>query len=250
MINLKRKNRIIHIYIISAILIIALSTVFFIMYKYNIEGERNLPFNITKLIVISSAETENFEKQESIYQADVIQKNDIYIAIEKNQNYKKTDAIKEITFNNFKILEQSKIGKLNFYRTTTEGTKTFEYTENYLINNEIKYIGGKETNLQEEQMTIANQGGLLKISATIEDLGKLTYTENENITSDGRLLNKLNLKSEDIKTKISFDVIMKLSSGNTFKTTITLDLPTGDIVNEGVSTTENNNLEKLVFKRI
>ncbi len=250
MINLKRKNRIIHIYIISAILIIALSTVFFIMYKYNIEGERNLPFNITKLIVISSAETENFEKQESIYQADVIQKNDIYIAIEKNQNYKKTDAIKEITFNNFKILEQSKIGKLNFYRTTTEGTKTFEYTENYLINNEIKYIGGKETNLQEEQMTIANQGGLLKISATIEDLGKLTYTENENITSDGRLLNKLNLKSEDIKTKISFDVIMKLSSGNTFKTTITLDLPTGDIVNEGVSTTENNNLEKLVFKRV
>lgn len=250
MINLKRKNRIIHIYIISAILIIALSTVFFIMYKYNIEGERNLPFNITKLIVISSAETENFEKQESIYQADVIQKNDIYIAIEKNQNYKKTDAIIEITFNNFKILEQSKIGKLNFYRTTTEGTKTFEYTENYLINNEIKYIGGKETNLQEEQMTIANQGGLLKISATIEDLGKLTYTENENITSDGRLLNKLNLKSEDIKTKISFDVIMKLSSGNTFKTTITLDLPTGDIVNEGVSTTENNNLEKLVFKRV
>lgn len=250
MIDLKRKNRIIHIYIISAILIIALSTVFFIMYKYNIEGERNLPFNITKLIVISSAETENFEKQESIYQADVIQKNDIYIAIEKNQNYKKTDAIKEITFNNFKILEQSKIGKLNFYRTTTEGTKTFEYTENYLINNEIKYIGGKETNLQEEQMTIANQGGLLKISATIEDLGKLTYTENENITSDGRLLNKLNLKSEDIKTKISFDVIMKLSSGNTFKTTITLDLPTGDIVNEGVSTTENNNLEKLVFKRV
>ncbi len=250
MINLKRKNRIIHIYIISAILIIALSTVFFIMYKYNIEGERNLPFNITKLIVISSAETENFEKQESIYQADVIQKNDIYIAIEKNQNYKKTDAIKEITFNNFKILEQSKIGKLNFYRTTAEGTKTFEYTENYLINNEIKYIGGKETNLQEEQMTIANQGGLIKISATIEDLGKLTYTENENITSDGRLLNKLNLKSEDIKTKISFDVIMKLSSGNTFKTTITLDLPTGDIVNEGVSTTENNNLEKLVFKRV
>ena len=250
MINLKRKNRIIHIYIISAILIIALSTVFFIMYKYNIEGERNLPFNITKLIVISSAETENFEKQESIYQADVIQKNDIYIAIEKNQNYKKTDAIKEITFNNFKILEQSKIGKLNFYRTTTEGTKTFEYTENYLINNEIKYIGGKETNLQEEQMTIAYEGGLLKISATIEDLGKLIYTENENITSDGRLLNKLNLKSEDIKTKISFDVIMKLSSGNTFKTTITLDLPTGDIVNEGVSTTENNNLEKLVFKRV
>lgn len=247
--GLKRKNRIIHIYIISIILVIALSTVFFIMYKYNVEGEKNLPFNITKLMIISSAETKNFEKQENNYQADVIQKNDIYIAIEKNENYKKTDTIKEIIFKNFEIIEQAKTGKINIYRTS-EGTNTFEYIEKYLINNEVIFTGGKETNLNQEQMTIGNQGGLLKISITLEDLGKLIYTENENIESNGKLLNKLNLKNEDIQTKLSFDVIIKLNSENTFKTNIILDLPVGDIVNEGVCTRENNNLEKLVFKRI
>lgn len=247
--GLERKNRIIHIYIISVILVIALSTVFFIMYKYNVEGEKNLPFNITKLMIISSAETKNFEKQENNYQADVIQKNDIYIAIEKNENYKKTDTIKEIIFENFEIIEQAKIGKINIYRTS-EGTNTFEYIEKYLINNEVIFTGGKETNLNQEQMTIGNQGGLLKISITLEDLGKLIYTENENIESNGKLLNKLNLKNEEIQTKLSFDVIIKLNSENTFKTNIILDLPVGDIVNEGVCTSENNNLEKLVFKRI
>lgn len=247
--GLKRKNRVIHIYIISVILVIALSTVFFIMYKYNVEGEKNLPFNITKLMIISSAETKNFEKQENNYQADVIQKNDIYIAIEKNENYKKTDTIKEIIFKNFEIIEQAKTGKINIYRTS-EGTNTFEYIEKYLINNEVIFTGGKETNLNQEQMTIGNQGGLLKISITLEDLGKLIYTENENIESNGKLLNKLNLKNEDIQTKLSFDVIIKLNSENTFKTNIILDLPVGDIVNEGVCTSENNNLEKLVFKRI
>lgn len=249
MIELKRKSRIIHIYIISIILIMTLITIFFIMYKYHVEGEKNLPFNITKLIVISSAETENFERNENIYQANVIQKNDIYIAIEKNQNYKKEDAIKEITFNNFKVVTPGKIGNVKIYRTAN-GEKTFEYIENYLIDNEIKYTGDKETNLKQEQMTIANQGGLLEISAIIENLGKITYIENENIASDGRLLSKLSLSSEDIKTKISFDVIMRLTSGNTFKTTITLDLPADDIINDGVSTTENTDLSKLVFKRI
>ena len=47
---------------------------------------------------------------------------------------------------------------------------------------------------------------------------------------------------------MSFDMIMELSGGNTFKTTITLELPTGDIVTEGVSTNEID-VSKLVFKR-
>ena len=49
-------------YLIMLFLILILSTTFFIMYKYYVEGEQNIPFNITKMIVISSAETQNFAK--------------------------------------------------------------------------------------------------------------------------------------------------------------------------------------------
>ena len=248
MIEVRKNNKSIQVYIIALFLTISLCIIMFLMYKYYVEGEKNLPFNITKQIVISSASTENFERNEDVYEADIIQKNDIFIGIEKNPNYKKEDAIKEVLFNNFKVLEPGKIGKVETYRTSED--ETFKYIEKYLAIDEIKYVGAKDTNLKEEQMTIGNQGGLLEISIILNDLGRFTYTENENIESDGRLLKKLNLKTEDIKTKISFDVVIKLVSGNIFKTTITLDLPISDIANEGVSTVENTNLDKLVFKRI
>ena len=63
------------------------------MYKYYVEGEKNIPFNISKLIVISSAETQNFTKNAEIYQADVAQKNDIYIVIEKNKRITRKNLV-------------------------------------------------------------------------------------------------------------------------------------------------------------
>ena len=98
-------------------------------------------------------------------------------------------------------------------------------------------------------MTISNQGGLLELSAIINDLGKITYLENDNVITDGSLLNRLQLTNEDVKVKVSFDMTIELSGGNTFKTTIVLNLPVGDIVTEGVSTYEVD-LSKLVFKRV
>lgn len=246
MIDIQKRNT--KKYIILFFLILLFSTTFFIMYKYYVEGEKNLPFNITKLVVVSSAKTEDIEINENTYEANVIQKNDIYIAIERNKNYSKEDAIKKITLNNFKVAESGKKGTAKFYRTSL-GENAFEYIENYEIKDIIEYTGAKETNLNLENMTISNQGGLIELSVILNDLGKITYLENDNVVTDGSLLNRLQLSNEDVKVKVSFDMIMELSGGNTFKTTITLELPTGDIVNEGVSTNEID-VSTLVFKRI
>lgn len=246
MIDIQRKSK--QKYIILFFLILIFSVTFFIMYKYYVEGEKKLPFNITKLVVASSANTEDIEINENTYEANVIQKNDIYLAIEKNEDFSKEDAIKKITLNNFKVIEQGKKGTIKFYRTS-QGENEFEYIENYEINGKVEYIGSKETNLKLENMTIANQGGLIKLSVILNDLGKITYLEDDNVMADGTLLNRLQLSKEDVKVKVSFDMIMELSGGNTFKTTIFLELPTGDIVTEGVSTNEID-VSKLVFKRI
>ncbi len=235
-------------YIVALFLVLVFSTTFFIMYRYYVEGEKNLPFNITKLIVISSAKTEDIEINENTYEANVIQKNDIYLAIEKNKNYSKEDAIKKIIFNNFKIIEYGEKGILKFYRTS-QGEKNFEYIENYELKNKVEYTGAKETNLKIENMTISNQGGLIELSVILDDLGKITYSENDDISADGRLLDRLQLTNEDVEIKVAFDMVMELTGGNTFKTTVFLDLPAGDIVTEGVST-EEIDLSKLVFKRI
>ena len=246
MIDTKKRNK--QKYIILFFLILVFCTTFFIMYKYHIEGEKNIAFNITKLVVVSSAKTEDIEINEKTLEANVIQKNDIYLAIEKNKNYSKEDAIKKITFNNFKVIESGEKGTVKFYRTSL-GDNSFEYIENYEIKDNLEYKGSKETNLKLENMTISNQGGLIKLSAIINDLGKISYSENDNIITDGSLLNKLQLTSNDVKCEISFDMVMELTGGNTFKTTIVLELPAGDIITEGVSTNEID-ISKLVFKRI
>lgn len=235
-------------YVILFFIILIFCTTFFIMYKYHVEGEKNIPFNITKFLVVSSAKTENIELNENIYEANVIQKNDLYIAIEKNKEHSKEDAIKKITINNFKIVEDSKKGNVKIYRTSL-GTNNYEYIENYEIKDSIEYTGAKETNLKTENMTISNQGGVIELSVILNDLGKVTYNEDDNILSDGRLLNRLQITSEEIRKTITFDMYIELVGGNTFKTTISLEMPTGDIVNDGVNTNEID-LSKLVFKRV
>ena len=235
-------------YVILFFLLLVLFTTFFIMYKYHVEGEKNIPFNITKIVLVSSAKTEDIEINENIYEANVIQKNDIYLAIEKNKNYSKEDAIKKITINNLQIIKNGNKGTLKLYRTSS-GTNDFDYIENYEIKDSIEYIGSKITNLKLENMTVSNQGGLIELSAIIDELGKIVYSENDNISADGTLLNRLQLTNEEIKHIISFDLTIELTGGNTFKTTITIELPTGNIVNDGVSIKEVD-LSKLVFKRI
>lgn len=242
----RKKNK--EKYIILFFVILIFCTTFFIMYKYYVEGEKNLPFNITKLLVVSSAKTENIELNEDIYEANIIQKNDLYIAIEKNKEYSKEDAIKKITINNFKIEENSDKGTVKIYRPVA-GEKTYEYTENYEIKEEVIFTGSKETNLKTESMTISNQGGVIELSVILNDLGKITYNEEENILADGSLLNRLQISSEEIRKTITFDMYIELAGGNTFKANISLEIPTGDISNEGVVSNEID-LSKLVFKRV
>ena len=243
------KNKTIRNCLILLFLALLFSIVIFIMYKYHVEGEKNMPFSITKLVTISSAKTKDLELNDGLYQANVIQNNDIFIAIEKNKKYSKEDSIKSIAISNFNVVEQSLVGDIKAYRTCEED-KNFNYSEKYEVQNSLEYFGDLNTNLKMEKMTIANQGGLLEFSIVLDNLGKITYEEKANITSDGTLLNKLNIANEDIKTAISFDLIMNLSSGKTFKTTVKLELPCGDITKNGVATNDNYDLDKLVYKRI
>ena len=242
-------NKNIKKYVLLFALIIAISIIIFIIIKYSVEGEKNIPFNITKLTIISSAETEELENNDNLYQANIIQKNDIYLAIEKNEKYKKQDAIKKITFNNFSIIQQGITGTIKIYRPCLE-EKKYIYTDNYEVTDSLEVYGDLNTNLKMEKMTISNQGGVLEFSIVLDNIGKITYEENESIISDGTLLTRLNLGTTDIETIVSFDMLIELSSGKTFKTTIELELPVGDIAKDGVCTNENVNLDKLVFKRV
>ena len=240
------KKRIIHTYVVIVIVIMILLIASLFMFKYHVEGETNLPFNLKKINVVSTAESDLNQDEEGIWHAGILQKNDIFFTIEKNSNYKKEEAIKKVSFENFQVTKINENMVVDIYRPTTSAS-TYNYSEEYKIQNSLEYVGGQSTNI--EVLQINNQGGLIGFSITSGNLGEYIFSENEKLPSDGRLLAKAGIKSEDINFKISFDLIIETESNHRFKANIVLDLPTGDILEEGVGSIEDAQLEKVVFKR-
>ena len=75
------------------------------MLKYAVEGENNMPFELSQLIVVSTAEGVENNQNENIWNFDLMQNNDVYLYIGKNKSYKETEIIKRIIINNIKVEE-------------------------------------------------------------------------------------------------------------------------------------------------
>ena len=239
------KKRIIHTYVVIAIVIMIILIASLLMFKYHVEGEKNLPFVVKKINIISTAESDLNQDEEGIWHAGILQKNDIFFTIEKNSEYKKEDAIKKLSFENFQVVKTNENMVVEIYRPTTSAS-TYNYSEEYKVQR-LDYQGGQSTNI--EVLQINNQGGLIGFSITSGNLGEYIFSENEKLPSDGRLLAKAGIKSEDINFEISFDLIIETESNHKFKANITLDLPTGNILEEGVGSLEDTELQNVIFKR-
>ncbi len=241
------KKRIIHTYVVIFVVIMIILIAALLMFKYHVEGETNLPFILKKMNVISTAESDIKQDEEGNWHAGILQKNDIFFTIEKNSEYKKEEAIKRISFENFQVIKTNENMVVEIYRPTTS-VSTYNYSEEYKIENTLEYQGGQSTNT--EILQVNNQGGLVGFSITSDNLGEYIFSENEQLPSDGRLLKKAGIKSEDINFKISFDLIIETESDHKFKANIVLDLPIGDILQEGVGSLEDTQLTNVVFKRV
>lgn len=241
------KKRIIHIYVVILIVIIILLTAGFFMLKYNVEGEKNLPFKLKKINVISTAESDIKQDDEENWHAGILQENDVFLVIEKNEYYKKEDTIKSIKLENFKIIKSNEDMQVKIYRPKSNDFD-YLYSDEFEVLDIVQFDGELNTNL--EDLQINNQGGTIGFSIAVDNLGEYKFSLNEKVPSDGKLLAKAGLKTEEIKFTVSFDLIIETGSGNKFKSTITLKLPTGDILKEGVSTYENAELKDIVFKRV
>lgn len=247
MIQFQEKKFSLGMYITIVSIVMALIVVCFTMYKYSIEGESRPPFVISKIIVTSGAKTTDMVNKESGYVANVLQNNDIRIAIQKNPEYKKEAKMKKVTINNVQITETNNANGIALYRPS-KGTNLFEYQEQYIVNGDMEYLGSSETDIKGDTLKISNQGGILELSATQNNLGQIEYKENEQVAIDGTLINKLGLKQEDVSFKLTFDLIVELDSNVKYKTTITMDLPKGNITENGIEIYEQSDF-KAVFKR-
>ena len=227
------------------IIIIAFSAALWIMLKYNNEGEKNMPFNLSKILVISSAETQEKAENENEYKwnVDINQYNDFYIEFVKNENNKETDFIKSVTIEDVKFSEPSK-GRVYMYMPSSKEGKKFEYEDIFLVSNSLKYNGGNADNIN--SLTVGNQGGTIVFRILNKNISEYVSEEDDEISLDGTLLEKTNVKLEDVNFTISFDIKIE-TLNNTYLGSVELQLPVGDISKEGVC---QKNITNVVFKRI
>lgn len=242
-ITTKDKIKILKPAIIKMIIILVFFVILLLMLKYAIQGEspKDLPFYVEKITVASTADSIKKDTTDFLWCGDLVQVNDIYLKIDKNEN--KNSAIKNIYINNFQIEKP-------LYPVDTNINKIYSTAEQekYLDENlqEIQFVGSEKTDL--ENLTIGNQGGTIGFRFLLTNLGEYKSNENQ-ITYNGTLLQNLNITFEQIKCKISFDCIIETDKGIKYKTNISVDVPSGDIIKEGYSVKEVPETD-LIFKRI
>ena len=242
-INTKQFHIIMVLFIIFAILFV----VGVISLKYNVEGEGNLPFYVSKISIISNVEGIDVEDNTNKWNLQVNQNNDIYLYIKKNNDYKDTEIIESVKLNNFNIEQNSKIGEIKLLKPDSNvDSVIFKNTSENEVDS-IEYIGDMDSSIKE--MKISNQGGLVVFRYAINNLGNYVSNDDEQI-NHSELLKKLNVNNDDLKFKVSFDIYITLNGGKAYKSNIDLELPVNDVVNQGTQSMEYTDLENIVFKRM
>ena len=238
-------KKIFHVWMIIAIIAIILIIAGIIMLRYQVEGESNLPFEISKMIIVSTAEGKEIEATgNEKWNFSVSQNNDIYISINKNEDYKGNANIKNLSIENINIQKAEGAEKIKLYRAN--GTGRISEEDKYLVQNYVTYAGEEDSDL--ENLKIDNQGGILVFRSVNENVCEIRSNEEE-IIHDGTLLAKGNANEENLKYTLSFDLVIETNKGIKYRGTISLNLPEGKILEEGKGQIEKTNFDDIIFKR-
>lgn len=240
-------KRAFHISMVVGIVIIIAFIALMMALKYDVDGETDMPFDVKKISVISTVDGQNVENSTAKWDLNVNQNNDIYVYIEKNENYKKTETINNVYMDNFKIINKPVKGSVVFYKPSNNSTSIFQNLDEYKIEN-INYVGSKNSDMK--NMQISNQGGIVVFRCSNNGLGEYISNEDEQIEYNS-LLKKIKVVENEVKMKISFDMTIILNSGVVFKASnIELELPYNDIVEKGTTSGDITDLKDIVFKRV
>ena len=227
-------------------IIIILMGVASMMLKYEVEGEKSLPYNLSKILVVSTVEGTQNDDGQNIFNINVKQANDLYLYIDKSDSTDET--IKQITLTNFDIKKSPKKGQMAIYRPTGDINDLYTYSEQNYLDNSLTYTGSAIDDLK--TLEISNTGGVIGCRISLDDLGIFVSNETTEIVYDGTLLQNLGITVEDISFNISFDIQIETSENVTYKGTISLELPAQDLIEKGSSNFEITDFSDVVFKRV
>lgn len=232
-----------------AAFIIAIALVIFDMVRYSEEGEKELPFYINKILLISTVDGEQVDDPDNIWNINVTQVNDAYIYIEENEkNANSKVTIESVSLENFTINQAPQKGNVKILRPTGDMPTLYANSSENYLESSILYMGDRVDDMKAGD--IGNKGGTIGFRCAIADLGNFISDSEEVVFYDGRLLENLGIKEEEIKTKLSFDIVIETSEHVKFKGTINIEMPIEGVLENGSSNIEITDFSDVIFKRI
>ena len=242
-----KKREIIKKSIFFAFVVIMILFAVLIVLRYEVEGEKKLPYKISKILLVSTVDGKQNEDPENLWNIDITQTNDIFIYIDPESNPKET--IKEISLENFSLSKEPQKGKISILRPTADLDNLYTNSVQDYFNDKIVYQGAKLDSMK--ALEISNNGGVVGFRASLNDLGKfISNDENTEIIYDGRLLSNLGVSLEEINFTLNFDIVITTSENISYKGVLSLDMPTNEIIEQGASKIEITDFSDIIFKRV
>lgn len=207
-----------------------------------IKSDTKIPFEISKITIVSTVNGENQESidNEHIWNLNVIQNNDMYIDIYKNEG---NEIIDKVIIDSFRLEKIPQKGEAYIYGPN-KGIRLFENTEKNTVEDELTFISGEISDAQ--NLKVSDEGGLVMLRCSNKFV--VNYTGDDNyVIHDGNLLKKSGITQEEIELTISFYLSIETKSGKRFRTKITLDLPNGDII-QNENTAKEVDGSEFIFK--
>ena len=235
--------------------IVVFTLLIVIMYFLGMYLRRNDPlFQIKQVYIRSSAGGNEAENNPTKYwNLNLFQDNQIYINLGLREDLLQTNnpnrRIKSVSIENVKLSsEPSLLGTLKLYKISTDKDKLFEYIPENQFQNRLDYfVTELKPNVYENEVGV--YGGQLNFAVVNENLLSYKYENEEEIIYDGTLLAKANIEEKDIKFKVYFDVVLVTESNKKYIANIEMNLPYGNILENGTEINKNADIGKFVYSK-
>lgn len=229
-------------------LVLVITFALIIMMKYEVEGETNMPFKLSKIMIIGTAEGVEKEESDLKWDFSIYQNNDIYFYIDQNEETAQEDLlIKNIEISNIQVTKAPQKGTIQTYMPNSEAGRLYSYDEQFLVQDSLTYKGASQSS--STNLEIGSKGGTAWIRFSNTSIGDYSSDKDEEIVHDGSLLEKIKATKEEISFEISFDFMIETTE-NKYKANINLQLPTGDLAAEKTCYLEKTDMSDIIFKRV
>lgn len=243
----EEKKKIIKKYIFLFFVFFVVLTSIFIMIRYQVEGETDMPYNLRQVVIKSAIGSNNLEG-DSIWNLELSQYNDIYIYIDPDENREENTKIEKVCIENIKFEGLENTENIQVLLPTGKSLDDIydDSTKDYK-NEKIEFIGNTLDSLDSHE--ICEDGGMIALRISNNKIGTYESDDDKEIKYDGSLLEKAEISEESLKFKVSMDIIIETSSGVRYKSTLEYDLPVGSFEESGSNTKVIEDFSDVIFKR-